>query len=275
MERLLEGRVAIITGSARGIGLATARLLSDHGASVVICDLDEQETAAAAAELSGPSATAACDLLSHEGPRLVVQRAIDAFGQLDIVVNNAGFPWDGLAHRITDDQFSTMLRIHAEVPFRVLREAAPHLREPAKREREAGVECFRKIVNVSSISGTQGAICQANYAAGKAAVIGLTKSLAKEWGPLKINVNAVAFGFVDTRLTHAQTSESRMMVGDAEVQLGIPDSVIERAPATIPLGRAATTLEAASVILFLCSPWSNYVHGQVITASGGYLGGMD
>ena len=275
MERLLEGRVAIVTGSARGIGLATARLLSDHGASVVICDLDEERTAAAAAELSGPTVAIAIDLITDDGPRQVVERAVSTFGQLDIVVNNAGFPWDGLAHRITDEQFLTMLRIHAEVPFRLLREAAPHLREPAKRERAAGVERFRKIVNVSSISGTQGAVCQANYAAGKAAVIGLTKSLAKEWGPLKINVNAVAFGFVDTRLTHPQTADSRMWVGAQEVQLGLPDSVREQAPASIPLGRPATAEEAASVILFLCSPWSNYVHGQVITASGGYLGGMD
>jgi 3-oxoacyl-[acyl-carrier protein] reductase len=272
---LLDDRVAIVTGAARGIGLATARLLSDHGARVVLCDLDEELTPVAAAGLGGPTSAVVCDLMTDAGPRTAVQAAITEFGRLDIVVNNAGFPWDGLAHKISDEQFMTMLRIHAEVPFRLLREAAPHLRGPAKRELAAGVECFRKVVNVTSISATQGAICQANYAAGKAAVIGLTKSLAKEWGRFKINVNAVAFGFVDTRLTHPQTAESRMRLGDNQVQLGIPESVRAGAPALIPLGRPATPEEAASVILFLCSPWSNYVHGQVITASGGYLGGMD
>ena len=130
-----------------------------------------------------------------------MQAAVDAFGQLDIVVNNAGYTWDGMAHRMSDEQFRAMLEIHTVVPFQVLRAASPYLREAGKKEREEGREVFRKVVNITSISGTQGNVGQANYAAGKAGLIGVTKSLAREWGPFKVNVNAVAFGFVETRLT--------------------------------------------------------------------------
>src|SRR5262249_12902341 len=150
----------------------------------------------------------------------------------------------------------------------------PHLREPAKREREQGVEVFRKVVNVSSLSGTMGNPGQANYSAAKAAVVGMTKTLAREWGPLKVNVNAVAFGWIETRLTATQDEATRLEIGGESVQLGIPDAVRELAPMLIPLGRPGTPEEAAGGIFFLCSPWSNYVHGQVLNVSGGQIGGM-
>jgi 3-oxoacyl-[acyl-carrier protein] reductase len=175
---------------------------------------------------------------------------------------------------MSDEQFQRMLDIHTVVPFRVLRAAAPHLREPAKKEREEGVEVFRKIVNVASTSGTMGNAGQANYAAGKAAVVGLTKTLAKEWGQLKINVNAVAFGFIDTRLTQPKVESNTMQVGGETVQLGIPEQMRGMAQFVIPLGRYGTPQEAAGGVFFLCSPWSDYVHGQVLNITGGQFTGM-
>ncbi len=167
-----------------------------------------------------------------------------------------------------------MLDIHTVVPFRVIRAAAPHMRDPAKQEREEGREVFRKIVNISSISGTMGNAGQVNYSAGKAAVVGLTKTLAKEWGQFKINVNAVAFGFVETRLTAAKESGNVMTKDGEEIQLGIPEQMRQMAAMIIPLGRAATPEEAAGPVFFLCSPWADYVHGQVLNVTGGQFGGM-
>ena len=198
---VLDGKAAIVTGSARGIGRATAELLAEHGARVLINDLDADVAEQAAGEIQGETAVFGGDL-THAGVcDELVQKAVDEFGQLDIIVNNAGYTWDGVLHKMSDEQFQAMLDIHNVVPFRVLRAAAPHLREPAKKEKEAGEEVFRKVVNISSISGTMGNAGQANYSSGKAGVVGLTKTLAKEWGQFKINVNAVAFGFVETRLT--------------------------------------------------------------------------
>ena len=175
---------------------------------------------------------------------------------------------------MSDDQFQKMLDIHNIVPFRVLRAAAPHLREPAKLERDQGVEVFRKVVNVSSISGTMGNAGQANYSSGKAGVVGLTKTLAKEWGQFKINVNAVAFGYIETRLTASKDADNVMEIGGEKVQLGIPDNLRGMAAMLIPLGRPGTPEEAAGGVFFLCSPWSNYVHGQVLNITGGQFTGM-
>jgi 3-oxoacyl-[acyl-carrier protein] reductase len=167
-----------------------------------------------------------------------------------------------------------MLDIHNVVPFRVLRAAAPHLREPAKKEKEEGREVFRKVVNISSISGTMGNAGQVNYSSGKSGVVGLTKTLAKEWGQFKINVNAVAFGYVETRLTAAKEEGGTFRKDGEEIKLGIPEQMRQMAPMLIPLGRSASPQEAAGPVLFLCSPWSNYVHGQVLNVTGGQFGGM-
>jgi 3-oxoacyl-[acyl-carrier protein] reductase len=271
---VLDDKVAIVTGSARGIGKATAELLSEHGAKVVVNDLDGDVAKETADGLGGEAAVYAGDLTAEGSPEALVQTALDSWGRIDIVVNNAGYTLDAPIHKMSDDWFQKMLDIHLVVPFRVIRAAAPHLREPAKVEREEGREVFRKIVNVSSISGTMGNAGQANYSAGKAGVVGLTKTLAKEWGQFKVNVNAVAFGYIETRLTASKDESNVAEIGGEKVQLGIPDQMRGMAAMLIPLGRAGTPQEAAGGVFFLCSPWSNFVHGQVLNITGGQFTGM-
>jgi 3-oxoacyl-[acyl-carrier protein] reductase len=274
---LLDGKSAIITGSARGIGRATAELFCSEGAKVLINDLDGDVAEEAAKEIDGETAVFAGDLTKDDTPDQMVKAAIDAFEQVDCVVNNAGYTWDGVVHRMTDEQFQAMLDIHTIVPFRVIRALAPSWREAAKAERDKGEEVFRKIVNVTSISGTMGNSGQANYSSAKAGVTGLTKTIAKEWGQFKINVNAVAFGFVETRLTQAkEKGETIQAAGESgeQVELGIPEQLRQMAAVTIPLGRPAQPEEAAAPVLFLCSPLSNFVHGQVINVTGGQFTGM-
>jgi 3-oxoacyl-[acyl-carrier protein] reductase len=271
---VLDGKSAIVTGSARGIGRATAELLVAQGAQVLINDLDGDVAEQASGEIAGETATFAGDLTKPGVPDQLVQKAIDSFGKIDIIVNNAGYTLDAPIHKMTDEHFQAMIDIHTVVPFRVIRAAAPHLREPAKKEREEGKEVFRKIVNISSTSGTFGNAGQANYSAGKAAVVGLTKTVAKEWGQFKVNVNAVAFGFIDTRLTQAKVDENTMEKDGEKIQLGIPEQMRQMASMLIPLGRPATPEEAAGGVFFLCSPWSNYVHGQTLHVTGGLFGGM-
>ena len=271
---VLDDKVAIVTGSARGIGRATAELLAEHGAKVLINDLDGDVAEQAAGEIQGETTVFAGDLTKPGVPDDLVKKALDDFGQLDILVNNAGYTWDGVIHKMEDEQFQAMLDIHTVVPFRIARAAAPYLRETAKKEREAGDEVFRKIVNVSSISGTMGNAGQANYSAAKAGLVGLTKTLAKEWGQFKINVNAVAFGFVETRLTASKEGAETIERGGQAIQLGIPDQMRQMASAIIPLGRPASPEEAAGGIFILCTPWANYIHGQVLHITGGQFGGM-
>ncbi|MBV9214357.1 MAG: SDR family oxidoreductase [Actinobacteria bacterium] len=271
---VLDGKAAIVTGSARGIGRATAELLAEHGAQVLVNDLDGEVAEQAAGEIEGETAVFAGDLTKPGVPDELVQKAVDSFGKIDIIVNNAGYTWDGPIHKMADDQFQAMLDIHVVAPFRILRAAAPHLREPAKKEREEGREYFRKVVNVSSISGTMGNAGQANYSAAKSAIVGLTKTVAKEWGQFKINVNAVAFGFVETRLTAAKEEAGTFQKEGQEIQLGIPEQLRQMASMMIPIGRPATPDEAAGGVFFLCSPWSNYVHGQVLNVTGGQFTGM-
>ena len=271
---VLDGKAAIVTGSARGIGRATAELLAEHGAKVVINDLDGDVAEQASGEISGETVAFAGDLTKDGVPDKLVETAVDAFGQLDIVVNNAGYTWDGPIHKMSDEQFQAMIDIHNVVPFRVLRAAAPHLREPAKKEKEEGIEVFRKVVNISSISGTMGNAGQVNYSSGKAGVVGLTKTLAKEWGGFKINVNAIAFGFIETRLTAANDAGNSFDKDGTEIKLGIPEQLRQMASMLIPLGRPGTPEEAAGGVFFLCSPWSNYVSGQVLNVTGGQFTGM-
>jgi 3-oxoacyl-[acyl-carrier protein] reductase len=274
---LLDGKSAIITGSARGIGRATAELFAAQGAKVLINDLDGDVAEEAAKEIDGETAVFAGDLTQPGACDDLVKAALDAFGSIDAVVNNAGYTWDGVVHKMSDEQFQAMLDIHTVVPFRMIRALAPSWREAAKGERDKGEEVFRKIVNVSSISGTMGNAGQANYSSAKAGVTGLTKTMAKEWGPLKVNCNAVAFGFVETRLTQAkEKGETMQAAGDSgeQVELGIPEQMRSMASMMIPLGRPAQPEEAAGPVMFLCSEYANYINGQVINVTGGQFTGM-
>jgi 3-oxoacyl-[acyl-carrier protein] reductase len=251
----LEGKVAVITGAGRGIGEAAARKLAHAGAQVVVGDIDGDVARQVAADIGGVAHVA--DLTSPGACDELIKTAIEAFGQLDIVVNNAGVVRDAPVHKITDEQMQQMLDIHTIVPMRVLRAAAPHLREGAKADLADGREVFRKVVNVVSLAGMMGNPGQAAYAAAKGGTIGLTRSVAKEWGALKINVNCVAFGLIETRMT-----------------ADLPEAAREALAQHIPLGRGATPEEAAGGIYYLCSPASNYVHGQVLAVSGGLAVGM-
>ncbi|MGB0386281.1 MAG: SDR family NAD(P)-dependent oxidoreductase [Ardenticatenaceae bacterium] len=267
--RLLQDKVAIITGAGRGIGAATARLLAQHGARVVINDIDAtpaEETAHLITQQGGQAIVVAGDLTESEFPEGLVRSAIDKWDTLDILVNNAGYTWDAVIHKMSDKQWEAMLAIHLTVPFRIVRAAAPFLRGAAKREKST---IARKIINISSTSGTRGNAGQANYSTGKAGIIGMTKTLAKEWGRFNIQVNAVAFGYIETRLTGDKAEGLTTSRGEQEITLGIPNQMRQMAKVMIPMGRAGTPEEAAGAVLFFASPLSNYVSGQVLEVTGG------
>lgn len=274
MTQDLTEKVAIVTGAARGIGAEIAAKLSHRGAAVVMADLDEAELNAVAAQLRGPSTTVALDLTAPEAGDTLVQRALDGYARLDIVVNNAGYTWDGPIHTMTDEQFQAMLDIHTVAPFRILRAAAKPMRAAAKREIADNRLQHRKVVNVVSLSGLMGQGGQVNYSCAKGGTIALTKALAKEWGFLGINVNAVAPGFIETRLTAATDDANNIEVGGVKHRLGIPAAARATAVATNPLGRVGTAAEIADAVAWLASPASDYVNGHVLTVSGGQIGGM-
>lgn len=274
MPNWLDGKTAVVTGAGRGIGRATAQLLAAEGARLMVTDLDEEPLAHTASAIRAAGGTAHAlvgDVTAPSFPSQLLDATLKQFGGLDILVNNAGFTWDGTIHKMTDEQWHSMLNVHLTAPFQIIRAAAPYLRETAKREiAERGAASPRKIVNVSSTSGTRGNFGQANYAAAKAGIIGLTKSLAREWGALNIQVNCVAFGFIDTRLTQNKETGERVQRGETGVALGIPAAMRDATFKLIPLGRPGTPREAAGAILFLASPLSDYVSGQVLEVTGGW-----
>jgi len=274
MANWLDGKTAVVTGAGRGIGRATAQLLAAEGARLMVTDLDEEPLALTASTIrsaGGAAHVLVGDVTAPGFPSQLLDATLKQFGGLDILVNNAGFTWDGTIHKMTDEQWQSMLNVHLTAPFQIIRAAAPYLRETAKREiAERGAAVPRKIVNVSSTSGTRGNFGQANYAAAKAGIIGLTKSLAREWGAFNIQVNCVAFGFIDTRLTQNKEAGERVQRGETGVALGIPAAMRDAAFKLIPLGRPGTPREAAGAILFLASPLSDYVSGQVLEVTGGW-----
>lgn len=268
----LTGKTALVTGSARGIGRAVAAKLAQAGARVMLTDLDAgvlEEAAASLLQAGGQAQALAGDLTARDFPDKLVRAAIDAFGSLDIIVNNAGYTWDSVIQKTTDEQFQAMLDIHIVAPFRVLRAASGWIREAAKREAAEGRRVMRKVVNITSISGIDGIAGQSAYGSGKAGVIGLTKVLAKEWGRYNVNVNAVGFGFIETRLTQAWTETSQIEVQGRKIRVGVPEEARERLAAQCPLGRFGTPEEAAGPVVFFCSPLSDYVTGEVLLCSGG------
>ena len=270
---LLENKVAIITGAARGIGRACAETFAAHGARVVISDIDADLTHEAAAAIINNDHEALAfpgDVTQTEfGPSLV-NATLERFGRIDAIVNNAGYTWDGTVHKMSDEQWYAMLDVHLTAPFRIIRAASEYLRETAKREKATmGQASARKIVNISSTTGTRGNAGQTNYAAGKAGIIGVTRTLAKEWGQFNIQVNAVAFGFIETRLTKAKEHGDHITREAADITLGIPQANRDLAFKLIPMGRAGTTVEGAGPVLFFASPLSDYVSGQVLEVTGG------
>jgi 3-oxoacyl-[acyl-carrier protein] reductase len=286
----LEGKVAVVTGGAQGIGYAITKILANHGAKVVFADVDGEASAKVEQELGSSAKAHVGDLLDPEVPKALIDTAVDAFGGVDIVVNNAGYHWDAMFHKMSEKQWQAMLDIHMTVPFRVLQAAAPVMFAAATEDAKAGREVMRKVVNVSSLAASFGNIGASNYSAAKAGMIGLTKSLAKEWGPRKICVNSAAFGVIQTRLGLPQSEQNQIKVGGEEVSLGVPVKTLHamgidhetetgdiykpREIKQIPLGRAGPIDEAAGLVYFLCSPLSDYVTGQVMSASGGSGGGM-
>jgi 3-oxoacyl-[acyl-carrier protein] reductase len=270
--QLLAGKSAIVTGSGRGIGRAVARLFAEHGASVVVNDLDGDVAEGVVNEIKeagGRAAACVGSVTAPDFPERVVKTAVEEFGQLDIIVNNAGYTWDAVIQNTTDEMWDAMIAVHLTAPFKIIRAAAPYMRDVAKQELAAGRRVHRKIINVSSTSGVAGNPGQVNYAAGKMGVVGVTKTMAKEWGRFSVNVNAVAYGFIDTRLTQAKEQQARVHVGENEIQLGIPEQMRQLAFQHIPLGRAGTPEEAAGPVLFLASPLSDYVTGHVLLVTGG------
>ncbi len=270
--KLIDGKVAIVTGAGRGIGRAVAELMAEHGASVIVNDLDEsvaKETVEAIRASGGKAEACAGSVTDAKFPARLIGTSIDAFGTFDIIVNNAGYTHDGLIHKMSDEQWQAMLDCHLTAPFRILREASQHWREWSKAEAASGAPKPRKVVNVSSTSGVAGNAGQVNYAAGKMGIVGVTKTLAKEWGRLGVCVNAVAYGFIDTRLTAAKDKSMKANVGGTEVEIGIPTQMREAAIQRIPLGRPGSPREAAGPVLFLSSPLADFVTGHVVLVTGG------
>ena len=276
---MLAGRIAIVTGAGRGIGAAAARLLAGQGARVLVNDLDMAPASATAEALTsaGGEAFAVAGSVTSEGfPDSLIASCVERYGAPHIIVNNAGFLFDGMIHKMTDNQWSAVVQCHLTAPFQLVRAAAPHMRAAAKDEIDQfGRPSDRSIVNVSSTSGLHGNVGQANYAAAKMGIVGLTKTVAKEWGPLGIRANAVAFGMIDTRMTNAFGEGETVSVGGKAVAQGLPEHVAkmwqsdELLRATVPLCRKGNADEAAGGILFLASPLASYVTGHTLEVTGG------
>lgn len=271
----LEGKIAIVTGSGRGIGQAIAMKLASEGARLVVNDLDAgpaEETISKVRALGSEAASCIGDVTAPDFGVRIVKAALDAFGGIDIIVNNAGYAWDGVIQKMTDEQWYAMLDVHATAPFRILRAASDFIRNAAKKEKDEGRGVNRKVVNISSIAGLYGNAGQMGYSAGKAAIVGMTKTMAKEWGRYRVNVNCVAFGLIQTRMTQPVGSGAAVAkIGEREVKMGIQPEFIEFMNRMIPLGRGGTPEEAAGAVYLMCIPESDYISGELVLASGGFV----
>jgi 3-oxoacyl-[acyl-carrier protein] reductase len=270
----LDGKVALITGSGRGIGREIALKLAREGANIVVNDLDvsfAEDTVRTVQALGVKSVACVGSVTDKDFGDRIVSAAIDGFGGVDIIVNNAGYTWDNTVGKMTDEQWYAMLDVHMTAPFRILRAAADFIRQAAKKEAEEGREVFRKVVNISSLAGVGGNAGQLGYGAGKAGVNGMTKVMAKEWGRYKVNVNSVAFGLIRTRLTETAAGVGTIKVEGHDIKVGVNPDVLKAMEVGIPLGRAGTPEEAAGAIYLFCIPESNYISGQVVVCSGGYM----
>lgn len=273
MSGLLANQVAIITGSGRGIGAAAARIFAREGAKVVVSDLDAAPAEATAEEIrkaGGDCIVVAGSVTDPAFPEKLMKATIEKYGKLNILINNAGFTWDGVIHKMTDEQWDKIIECHATAPFRLIRAAAPYMREAAKEEMAAGNKPEpRCIINISSTSGLHGNAGQANYATAKLGIVGLTKTVAKEWGQFGIRCNAVAFGMIETRLVQAKEEGGSIDVDGKKIALGIPAQMREMAKMMIPLGRSGEPEEAAGGVLLLATPYASYITGHCLEVTGG------
>lgn len=275
--RALENKVAIVSGSGRGIGRAIALKLASEGARVVVNDLDSapaEETVQDITAGGGEAVACAGNVTDADFGERFVRTAVDSFGGLDIVVNNAGYTWDTVIQKMSDEQWDAILDVHLKAPFRILRAAQPVIRDLAKAEQESdGRAAHRRVVNISSVAGVWGNPGQANYSAAKSGILGLTKTLSKEWGRYNVTVNAVAFGLIKTRLTEAPADGSGQIdVDGKQIKVGVNPDLLATLERGIPLGRAGTPDEAAGAVYMLCSPEASYVSGQVVVCGGGFVG---
>jgi 3-oxoacyl-[acyl-carrier protein] reductase len=273
--RKLDGKVAIVSGSGRGIGREVALKLAGDGAKVVVNDLDAEpakETVSAIDAVGGQAVACLGSVTEADFGERFVRTALDSFGGLDIIVNNAGYTWDSVIQKMTDEQWDAILDVHLKAPFRILRAAQPVIAAAAKRAIAAGeVAPCRKVVNISSVAGLDGNAGQANYAAAKAGVTGLTKTLAREWGRYNVTVNTVAFGMIKTRLTEASADGGAAIdVQSRKIKVGVNPDLLSAMERMIPLGRAGTPAEAAGAVYLFCIPESDYVSGQTVVCGGGY-----
>lgn len=270
----LDGRVAIVTGSGRGIGREIALRLARDGAKVVVNDIDEApaaETIDLVRRLGSDAVACTGDVAAKDFGERIVKTAVDAFGDAHIVVNNAGYTWDSVIQKMSDEQWDAILDVHLKAPFRILRAFFAHLKPAVERETAQGLRVVRKVVNISSTSGVNGNAGQSNYSAAKAGINGLTKTLAKEWGRYHVTVNSVAFGYIQTRLTQPlqEGDSGRIEIQGREVKIGVQAGRIAALAQMIPLGRGGTPEEAAGSVYLFCSPDSDYVSGQTLVVTGG------
>lgn len=275
MTARLDGRVALVSGSGRGIGREIALKLASEGARIVVNDLDADpaaQTAEMIRYMGGEAAVCAGSVTEDGFAQRFVDTGVNAFGGLDIIVNNAGYTWDSVVQKMTDEQWHAIIDVHLTAPFQILRAAAPVFRDKARAEAEAGQEVFRKVVNISSIAGTGGNAGQINYSAAKAGIIGLTRTMAKEWGRYKVNVNAVAFGPIRTRLTEGSAKgDSTIKVEGKDIRVGVSPDLLSQMETSIPLGRVGTPEEAAGAVYLFCAPESNFISGQYVICGGGFV----
>jgi len=268
----LDGKVALVTGSGRGIGQAIAMKLASQGARIVINDLDADpanETVELIRKAGGEAVACAGNVSAPDFAERYIKTAMDAYKGIDIIVNNAGFTWDDVIQRMTDEQWYAILDCHLTAPFRILRAAYPHIKAAALREASEGQEVFRKVVNISSVSALNGNAGQMNYSSAKAGVIGMTRALSREWGRYKVNVNAVAFGLIHTRMTNADAhAGATVNIEGKDIRVGLSPELIKTHAQRCPLGRGGTPEEAAGAVYLFCLPESNYITGQVVAVAG-------
>ncbi|BCZ76859.1 beta-ketoacyl-ACP reductase [Paraburkholderia terrae] len=268
----LDGKVALVTGSGRGIGRAIVEKFANEGARIVVNDLDADpahETVEALKKMGVEAVACVGNVTAPDFADRFVGTALKEFKGIDIIVNNAGYTWDDVIQKMSDEQWYAIIDRHMTAPFRILRAAYPHVKALHAADKEAGREVHRKIVNISSVSALNGNAGQMNYSSAKAGVIGMTRALAREWGRFNVNVNCVAFGLIHTRMTSADAhAGATVSIDGRDIRVGLNPDMLKSHAQRNPLGRGGTPEEAAGGVYLFCSPESNYITGQTIAVAG-------